>query len=64
MFIFVACLAYGHFHAMMRRGDQILGRVIAESASRLNVMDLKIFHFPARVATPSILASGFSGSRR
>jgi hypothetical protein len=41
---------------MARRaeGDQVLGRVIAQSASRLNVMDLKAFHPPARLATPPI----------
>jgi hypothetical protein len=27
--------------------NQILGRVITQSAPRLNVMDLKIFHAPA-----------------
>jgi hypothetical protein len=41
---------------MARRAedDQILGRVIAQSASRLNVMNLKIFHASARLATPAV----------
>jgi hypothetical protein len=40
-------------------GDQILGRVIAQSAARLNVMDLKIFHSPARLTAPSISLQDF-----
>ena len=34
--------------------DQILGSVIAQLASPLNVMDLKTFHPPARLATPAV----------
>jgi hypothetical protein len=41
-------------------GDQILGSVIALSAPRLNVMDLKIFHPPARLTTPSISLQDFT----
>jgi hypothetical protein len=41
-------------------GDQILGRVIAQSTSRQNVMDLKILHAPARLTTPSIPLQDFS----
>jgi hypothetical protein len=33
---------------------QVIGRVITPSAAWLNVMDLKIFHAPARLATPSV----------
>jgi hypothetical protein len=33
---------------------EILSRVIAQSAPRLNVMDLKIFHPSTPLATPSI----------
>jgi hypothetical protein len=33
---------------------QILGRVITQSASPLNVMDLKILHLPAPLAMPAI----------
>jgi hypothetical protein len=39
--------------------DQILGSVIAQSASWLNVMDLKIFHPPARLTTPSVSLQDF-----
>ena len=35
-------------------GDEILGSVIAQSTSWLNVMNLKAFHPPARLATPPI----------
>jgi len=47
---------------MARRaeGDQIFGRVIAQSASRLNVMDLEAFHPPARLATPAISLQNFT----
>ena len=44
----------GFLMARRAEGDQILGSVIAQSAPRLNVMDLKILHSPARLATPSI----------
>jgi hypothetical protein len=40
--------------ARCTEGYQILGRVIAQSASRLDVMDLKILHAPAPLATPPI----------
>jgi hypothetical protein len=33
---------------------QILGRVVSEAAPRLNVMDLKAFDLPARLATPTV----------
>jgi hypothetical protein len=47
---------------MARRaeGDQILGRVIALSASWLNVVDLKIHHAPARLATPAVSLQDFT----
>jgi hypothetical protein len=38
---------------------EILGRIIAQSASWLNVMDLKIFHAPAPLATPTISLKDF-----
>jgi hypothetical protein len=41
-------------------GDQIFGSVIAQSAPRLNVMDLKILHAPTRLATPAIPLQDFS----
>ena len=34
----------GLLMARCAKGDQILGRVIAQSAPQLNVMDLKVFH--------------------
>ena len=46
--------------ARCAEGDQILGNVIAESAPRLNVMDLKILHAPARLATPAISLQDFA----
>jgi hypothetical protein len=44
----------GFSMAWCAEGDQILGSVIAQSASRLNVMDLKILHSPTHLATPAI----------
>ena len=41
-------------------GDQILGSVIAQSASRLNVMDLKTLDAPAPLATPAITLQDFA----
>ena len=38
---------------------QILGCVIAELAPRLNVMDLKVFHSPADLATPAVPLQDF-----
>jgi hypothetical protein len=38
---------------------QILGRVIAEAAPRLNVMDLKIFRSPAELAMPAVSLQDF-----
>jgi hypothetical protein len=45
--------------ARCAEGDQILSSVIAQSASWLNVMDLKIFHPPAQLTTPVISLQGF-----
>jgi hypothetical protein len=36
------------------KSHQILGSVIAQSASWLNVVDLKILHSPARLTMPPI----------
>jgi hypothetical protein len=41
-------------------GDQIFGCVIAQSASRLNVMDLNILQSPARLTTPPISLQNFT----
>jgi hypothetical protein len=38
---------------------QILGPVIAQTAPRLNVMDLEILHASARLATPAISLKDF-----
>jgi hypothetical protein len=38
---------------------QILGPVIAEAAPRLEVMDLKAFDLPARLATPTVPLEDF-----
>jgi len=45
--------------ARCAEGDQILGSVIAQSAPRLNVMDLKILHSPARLTSPPISLQDF-----
>jgi hypothetical protein len=49
----------GFLMARCAEGDQILGSVIAQSAPPLNVMDLKILHAPARLATPAISLQDF-----
>jgi hypothetical protein len=41
-------------------GDQILGSIIAQSAPRLNVMDLKKVDAPARLTTPAISLQNFT----
>ena len=40
--------------ARCAEGDKILGNVIAQSASRLNVMDLKALHSTTPLATPAV----------
>ena len=45
--------------ARSAEGDQIFGNVIAQSAPRLDVMDLKIFHMPAGLTTPAISLQDF-----
>jgi hypothetical protein len=39
---------------------QILGRVIAEAAPRLNVMNLKLIHLPTTLATPAVSLQDFT----
>ena len=46
--------------ALDAKSYEILSRIIAQSASRLNVMDLKILHSPARLATPAISLQDFA----
>ena len=41
-------------------GNQIFGGVIAQSATRTNVMDLEILHLPAQLATPAISLQDFA----
>ena len=44
------------------KGYQILGRVIAQAAPCLNVMNLKIFHPPTPIDNASRLAPGLHGT--
>jgi hypothetical protein len=55
-------LRIAHVFLMARsaEGDQILGSVIAQSAPPQNVMDLKIFHPPTRLATPTVSLQHFT----
>jgi hypothetical protein len=46
--------------ARCAEGDQILGCVIAQSAPPLNMMDLKILHMPAPLATPAVSLQNFA----
>jgi hypothetical protein len=46
--------------AFWTKSYQILGRVIALPAPPLNVMDLKTFHPPARLASPSVSLQNFA----
>jgi hypothetical protein len=53
-------MSVGILVALDTKNYQILGRVIAQSAPWLNVMDLKILHAPAPLATPSISLQAFT----
>jgi hypothetical protein len=46
--------------ALDAKSYKILSRVITQTAPRLNVMDLKIFHPPARLATPAVSLQDFA----
>jgi hypothetical protein len=50
----------GSMMAPCAEGNQILGCIITQSAPRLNVMDLKILHSPARLTTPAIPLQDFT----
>ena len=50
----------GSLMARCAEGDKILGNVIAQPASRLNVMDLKSLDAPAPLATPAISLQDFA----
>jgi hypothetical protein len=45
--------------ALGAKSYEILSRIITQSAPPLDVMDLKIFHAPAQLATPSISFQNF-----
>ena len=49
----------GFLMAWCAEGTQILVSVIAQSAPRPNVVDLKIFHSSAPLATPAIPLQDF-----
>ena len=53
-------LPMGLLMARCAEGDQILSSVIAQSASWQNVMDLKILHAPAPLASPAISLQDFT----
>ncbi len=40
--------------ALDAKSDEILSRIIAQSAALLNVMNLKTLDAPARLATPAV----------
>jgi hypothetical protein len=46
--------------ALGAKSYEILSRIIAQVAARLNVMDLQIFHPPARSATPAVSLQNFT----
>jgi hypothetical protein len=46
--------------ALGAKSYEILGRIITQSASRLNVMDLKILLASARLATPAVALQNFT----
>ena len=46
--------------ALDTKSYEILSRIIAQPAPRLNVMDLKALHAPARLATPAISLQNFA----
>jgi hypothetical protein len=50
----------GFLMACCAESDQIFGNVIAQSAPPLNVVNLKILHAPAQLATPSISLQDFT----
>jgi hypothetical protein len=50
----------GFLMAGCAKGNQILERVIAQSAPRPNVMDLKILHASTGLATPAVSIQHFA----
>jgi hypothetical protein len=47
-------LSMGFLVAPRTKSNQILSSIVTQTAPWLNVMDLKILHAPARLATPAI----------
>jgi hypothetical protein len=58
--LFVLPLSVRFLVAHDTKSYQIFGRVIAQSAPRLNVMDLKVFHSPTPLATPAVSHQDFT----
>jgi hypothetical protein len=52
-------MSVGVLVALDTENHEILSRIVAQSAPRLNVMDLKIFHPAARLTTPAISLKNF-----
>ena len=50
----------GFLMARRAEDNQILGSVITQSAPRLNVVDLKIFHAAARLTSPAVSLQNFT----
>ena len=46
--------------ALDAKGYEVLGRIVTQSTSRLNVMNLKSLCSPARLATPAIPLQDFT----
>ena len=53
-------MSVGALVAIRTKSYQILDCVISQSAPPLNVMDLKIFHSPERLTTPSVPLQAFT----
>ena len=53
-------MSVGVLMALDAKSYEILSRIIAQSTPLPNVMDLKIFHPPARLAFPSISFQNFT----
>ena len=52
-------MSMGVLVALDAKSYEILSRVITQTAPRLDVMDLKILHPPARLTTPAISLQDF-----
>jgi len=54
-----APLSMSRLMAAGAKSYQVLGRIIAQSVSPLNVVDLRAFHSPAPLATPAVSLQNF-----